>query len=83
MSSSDRSDALDLEHDLPTTTQDVAALRRARRHVYWILPNTFASSSGLPPRVRDLSSALAAVPTAITPSSYRTDETRSEYRSGV
>ena len=30
MSSSDRSDALDLEHDLPTTTQDVAALRRAK-----------------------------------------------------
>ena len=30
MSSSDRSDALDLEHDLPTTRQDVAALRRAK-----------------------------------------------------
>ena len=30
MSSSDRSDALDLEHDLPTTTEDVAALRRAK-----------------------------------------------------
>ena len=30
MSSCDRSDALDLEHDLPTTTQDVAALRRAK-----------------------------------------------------
>jgi hypothetical protein len=30
LSSSDRSDALDLEHDLPTTTQDVAALRRAK-----------------------------------------------------
>lgn len=30
MSSSDHSDALDLEHDLPTTSQDVAALRRAR-----------------------------------------------------
>ncbi len=33
MSSSDRSDALDLEHDLPTTRQDVAALRRARASI--------------------------------------------------
>ena len=34
-------------------------------------PNFAASARNL-----DLSSALAAVPTAITPSSYRTDETR-------
>jgi hypothetical protein len=30
MRSSERSPAIDLERDLPTTTEDVAALRRAR-----------------------------------------------------
>ncbi len=48
MRSSDRSDLLDLERDLPTTREDVAALARLRRHPPMDLDNYFRFLAAFP-----------------------------------
>ena len=48
MKSAERPDRLDLERDLPTTAQDVAALRRLARHAPMDLDSYFRFLAGFP-----------------------------------
>ena len=49
MKSVDQTNYLDLERDLPTTPEDVAALRRLRRHAAMDLDSYFQFLGSFPP----------------------------------
>ncbi len=49
MKSVERTDWLDLERDLPTTAEDVVALRRLRRHEAMDLDSYFQFLASFPP----------------------------------